>query len=182
MQLRAFLLLASIALAIDSVLIRGHAAGIQTLTWTFASSIPLGAILLFSVLFLFVVTLVAHAVFRAIRFLSVAPGIISLIRHLEHILSSSKDRRMPHGYVLISQLKDYALSDKEQFYLLDYAEKEERAIDSAEAVEQEVAILSISVLLFIAINAIIGVSKHATIAWKVFDAAQNGNAIVLFLL
>jgi hypothetical protein len=112
MQLRAFLLLTSLALAIDSVLIQGHAPGVQTLNWTIADSIPLGAILFFSLLFLFVITLVAHAVFGAIRFLSVAPGIITLIQHLEHIFSSPEERRMPSGYVWISQLKDLALSDK----------------------------------------------------------------------
>jgi hypothetical protein len=68
-------------------------------------------------------------------------------------------------------LRKFALSDKENFYLLALVDKQERAEASEEGVADKLAFLASSLVVNAAINAFVGYPTHATIFWRVFDTA-----------
>jgi hypothetical protein len=79
------------------------------------------------------------------------------------------------AYVRMSELREFALSSKENFYLLDLINSEDRKYAKAERESNKLGMLAFSSVLIAMINYTVGYSTHATIAWNLLSSNVIGN-------
>src|ERR1035441_10475706 len=99
--------------------------------WTFVHGANVGYVLLFFTVFSFVMTVAAPFMLFVLRLF--LKGVMRLLLTLAPRLTDwyfKNEDGVPSGRVRTSQLRDFALSNKENFFLLDLVEKQEQAAAS----------------------------------------------------
>jgi hypothetical protein len=170
-EMNLFLLMFSLVLALDSALFLVSDKSILNLDWIFVQGVNIGYVLLFFTVFSFVMTVAAPFVFIVLR-----TFLVVVMKPLPTRLTDwyfKHEDGVPSGCVRTSQLRDFALSNKENFFLLDLVEKQEQCAASEEFQNYKRAVVALSVALFWLGNAVVGASTHRTILWKMFTTTSN---------
>ncbi len=194
-RIDAFFLVSSLLFFLDSFLYEftdRHRTALS-FDWSFAHGINVGGILLFLALFSLTMTIVVPTLIWALRAFWFLPRQIpweSWTQTLFGLPKRAPERQDPDGrrywdlirdgMIKTFKLRDFALSQKEHFYLLELAKEQDEYDYSAKSTADSLAYLAFSLFVNASANAFVGRSGSATFFWSIwnFVGATSSNPLI----